>query len=396
MYMSNIIRIKRRLPDSLLGTDLPLLSGGEIAFNEINSTLYYGASSASGISALEIGGSGAFATNTLVNTLTSDLQTQIDNIETDFDTKIDNLSSHVDTYFVEKIESDAVTLNGGLTVSNGITVDTITTSGNAIIGGDLTITANLSVLGTQTVVNTETINISGTSTQIDVVNNGTATGITVNQTGDQDVAEFKDDGATAFIIKGGSTNGGYVGIGTSTPNEKLTVVGNVSATGSLNFDNNLVYSDGSGSLNAENLTTTYNVTVGNVLDVTGASTFASTLSTQGAVEFDSTLNVDGAATLGSTLNVTGAATFVSTGEFNNTVTVTTDSGVTGVTLATNGDVTATGILNIDGVASLGSNLEVSGTTSLDNGTITTDGSGSITGTAGTSEIYNFILDGGTF
>jgi len=67
--MSNNIRIKRRLPNSPLGNSLPSLSSGELAFNEINRTLYYGASSYSvGISAIPIGGDGAFTTYTYTHT----------------------------------------------------------------------------------------------------------------------------------------------------------------------------------------------------------------------------------------------------------------------------------------------------------------------------------------
>ena len=405
--MSNIIRIKRRLPDSGLGLALPSLSGGELAFNEINSTLYYGASSASGTSAIAIGGAGTFATNTLVNTLTSDLQTQIDGINTG----TDNLSSHVDTYFVEKIESDAVTLNGGLTVASGLNTDTLDATGNASIGGDLTITGSLSVLGTQVIVNTETINISGTSTQIDVVNNGTGTGITVNQTGNQDVAEFKDDGATAFIIK----DGGNVGVGTATPNEKLTVSGNISATGTIYADGGLSVDgggltttlwveDGKVGINTEtpnealtvvgNISASQNIfavngdftgtldadgatTLGSTLYVTNAATFASSVSAAGAVDFNSTLDVVGATTLQSTLDVTGATVI------NNSLSAT-------------GAVEFDSTLTVDGVVTINNNLVVTGTSSLDNGSITTDGSGTITGTIDQSQIVNFIIDGGSF
>lgn len=53
---NNTILIKRRLPDSPLGTQIPTLSNGELGFNEVNSVLYYGASAGT----LSIGGSGAF------------------------------------------------------------------------------------------------------------------------------------------------------------------------------------------------------------------------------------------------------------------------------------------------------------------------------------------------
>jgi hypothetical protein len=52
----------------------------------------------------------------------------------------------VDANFVQKTESDAVTLNGGLTVTNGFTADTLTVSGG------VTFSANLSGNGTNSVI----------------------------------------------------------------------------------------------------------------------------------------------------------------------------------------------------------------------------------------------------
>jgi hypothetical protein len=52
----------------------------------------------------------------------------------------------VDANFVQKTESDAVTLNGGLTVTNGLTSDTLTVSGG------VTFSANLSGNGTTSVI----------------------------------------------------------------------------------------------------------------------------------------------------------------------------------------------------------------------------------------------------
>lgn len=301
--MSNIIRIKRRLPDSGLGLALPSLSGGELAFNEINTTLYYGASSTSGTTAIAIGGAGTFATNTLVDTLTSSLQTQIDNLGSGSSTALDNLSSHVDTYFVEKIESDAVELNGGLTVTSGINTDTIDTTGNATVGGDLTVTGDLQVLGNVTTLETTTTVASAFS----VTNVGSETAFTVTQTGPQNVAEFYDDSDIALAV----VDGGNVGVGTLTPNEALTIVGNVSASGNVYGVN----ADLTGTLDVDGASTlgsTLNVTgattLNSTLDVIGATTFASTVSAQGTVEIDSTLTVDGATTLNSTLSISGDTT----------------------------------------------------------------------------------------
>lgn len=328
----NTFLIKRRVSDASAPASL---SGGELAFNEVGKTLYYG-TSAEGV--IAIGGEGSFATlgtsqtisgaktftnlttlssvnfsagsvidlngnvitdlgtpsadsdastkgyvDTEIDTLSSALQSAIDAVGSNGGSAVTNLSTEVYNTFVEKTESEAVTLNGGLTVTNGANVD------------NLTITGNLSVLGTQVVVNTETINISGVSTQIDIVNNGTATGLTVNQNGSEDVAEFKDDGATALIVK----NGGNVGVGTADPNKKLTVVGDISATGSVFYGGAMeVGGGGSVSLYVENGKVGINTETPN-----------EELTIVGDVSATGALNIDSGVTFGSTLTVSGGVTF---------------------------------------------------------------------------------------
>lgn len=379
--MSNIIRIKRRLPDSGLGLALPSLSGGELAFNEINTTLYYGASSASGTTAIAIGGAGTFATNTLVDSLTSNLQTQINNLGTGSSTALDNLSSHVDTYFVEKVESDAVTLNGGLTVSSGIITDTIDTNGGATIGGNLLVAGDLQVLGATTTIETETT----TTSAFNITNHGGTTALTVTQVnGTNDVAEFKDGTDTALIVKGS----GNVGIGVFNPSEKLTVSGNVSASGNVyavngDFTGTLDV-DGASNLGST-LTVTGATTLNSTLDVVNAATFASTVSAQGAVEIDSTLTVDGsttlngATTINNTLNTTGAV------NFDSTLTV---DGATVVynTLSATDAVGFGSTLTVDGATTLNSTLSITGNTTT---------SGNITGN-GVTEIVDFVIDCGNY
>ena len=476
--MFNKILIKRRT-SGLAGAP-GSLSGGELAFNEVDSTLYYGSSAG----VISIAGSGAYVdrttsqtiagnktfsgsttlssttfsssslidaggnkiTNLAAPSLSSDAATRqyVDDVASGASSGTASLSTEIYNTFVKLTDDRAVTLTGGLDVTSGLDADTITTTGNADIGGNLTVTGNLSVLGTQTVINTETINISGTSTQIDVVNNGTGTGITVNQTGAQDVAEFKDDGATALIIK----DGGNVGIGTATPNEKLTVSGNLSASGTIYGDSGLEISSGAGAttLYVENgkvgvntetpneeltivgsisasediyarngtLTGTLNVGQGatlastlsvagaadfdSTLDVVGATTlqstlcvtsgatFASTVSAAGAVDFDSTLDVVGATTLQSTLNVTSGATFASTVSAQGALTVDGASTLNGATtisstLSVAGAVEFDSTLNVDGATTLGSSL-----------TVATN----LSGTANSSYIVDFIIDGGVF
>jgi hypothetical protein len=391
--MSNIIRIKRRLPDSNLGTALPSLSGGELAFNEINTTLYYGASSASGTTAIAIGGAGTFATNTLVDALTSSLQTQISNLGSGSSTAIDNLSSHVDTYFVEKVESDAVTLNGGLTVASGLYADTLDTTGNASIGGNLLVTGDLQVLGATTTIETETT----TTSAFNITNHGGTTALTVTQVnGSNDVAEFKDGTDTALIVKGS----GNVGVGVFDPSEKLTVAGNLSASGNVYAVNG----DFTGTLDVDGATTlgstltvTNGTTLNSTLDVVGAATFASTVSAQGSLEVDSTLTVDGSTTLNgsttinNTLNATGAVDFDSTLNVDAATTLgstlyVTDASTFASSISAQGAVEFDSTLTVDGGTTLNSTLTIVGNTTT---------SGNITGN-GVTEIVDFVIDCGNF
>ena len=429
----NTILIKRRTSGS--ATAPSSLSGGELAFNEVNSTLYYG----SNAGVIAIGGDGAFVNRTSDQTISgnktfsgsttlssttfsadslidlgankiTNLAEPLSNsdaatkfyVDTVTSTGTESLSTEVYNTFVKLTDDRAVNLTGGLTV------DTVSITNDASVGGNLTVTGSLSVLGTQTVVNTETINISGVSTQIDVINNGTGTGITVNQNGSQDVAEFKDDGATALIIK----DGGNVGIGTNAPNEKLTVSGNLSATGTIYGSSGLEISAGAGSttLYVENgkigvntetpneeltvvgsISATENVyavngdftgtldvdgatTLSSTLYVTDAATFSSSVSAAGAVDFDSTLDVVGATTLQSTLDVTGATVI------NNSLSAT-------------GAVEFDSTLDVVGGVTFGNNLTVTGTSTL---TGNVSAGANVYGVAGTSLLVDFIIDGGTF
>jgi hypothetical protein len=100
-----------------------------------------------------------------------------------------------------------------------------------VAGG--TISGSLSVLGTLTYIDTS---VAVTSAMyIDTASSETA--LRVTQSGPGDAIRVEDSAnpdTTPFIVK----SDGLVGVGTADPNQKLTVVGNVSATGSY-------YGDGS-------------------------------------------------------------------------------------------------------------------------------------------------------
>lgn len=95
--------------------------------------------------------------------------------------------------------------------------------------GDLNFLGNLNVAGSATFRNTEYT----TTSAISVTNTGTGPAVVVKQTGQQAIAAFYDDSEIALYIDGTTAKPGYVGIGTSNPNVKLTVVGDISATGNI-------------------------------------------------------------------------------------------------------------------------------------------------------------------
>jgi hypothetical protein len=95
--------------------------------------------------------------------------------------------------------------------------------------GTLNFTGNLNVAGSATFHNTEYT----TTSSISVTNTGTGPALVVNQTGEEAIAAFYDDNSIAFYIDGKTGTAGYVGVGTSAPNQNLTVVGNISATGTI-------------------------------------------------------------------------------------------------------------------------------------------------------------------
>jgi microcystin-dependent protein len=133
---------------------------------------------------------------------------------------------------------------GVMTLANcqfGANVDisgNVVTQGDSGVVGDVDISGNLVVHGTATFedVTVNNLTIRGTATQIDIAdmnseqfsitNNGTGPALTVNQLGAQDIANFKDDGASVLIVK----DGGNVGVGTTTPAYKLEVNGTFNAS----------------------------------------------------------------------------------------------------------------------------------------------------------------------
>ena len=104
------------------------------------------------------------------------------------------------------------------------------TSTGINVNGDTTISGNLSVLGDFTYIDT----IVSVTSALSVINHGSGPAIYIEQTGvDQPIAKFVDTEGGVIIFD----DGGKVGIGTADPDEVLTVVGNISASGTVRGTN---------------------------------------------------------------------------------------------------------------------------------------------------------------
>lgn len=104
-----------------------------------------------------------------------------------------------------------------------VSVQSLTTLNDLNVSGNCTIAGNISALGTTTYLDTRVIVTSAMS----ITNTGTGPALLVNQTGANSIADFRDDGVSAFFI----ADGGNVGLGTNTPVSRLDVIGSANISG---------------------------------------------------------------------------------------------------------------------------------------------------------------------
>ena len=162
--MYNTILIKRRLPGGAAGAP-GSLSGGELAFNEVDSVLYYG--SQAGV--IPIGGSGHFATNSLVGSISADLQSQVTNLDSRVTSEVSTLNT--------TIQSVSSTLDARITSEIAAVIDMAPEALNTLnelasaLGDDANFASNLvTTLGN---VNSTIASVSSDlQTQIDNLESG--------------------------------------------------------------------------------------------------------------------------------------------------------------------------------------------------------------------------------
>ena len=114
----------------------------------------------------------------------------------------------------------SLSANGALHASGYLSVD-----GNSLVKGDSTICGNLSVTGDFTCLETTV----STTSALSVTNAGTGPALYVCQTGIQPIAHFIDSNGSDIIF----ADDGKVGLGVAAPGERLTIAGNLSASGLL-------------------------------------------------------------------------------------------------------------------------------------------------------------------
>ena len=174
-----------------------------------------------------------------------------------------------------------------------------------------------------------------------------------------------------------------IGIGTTIPSNKFSVVGNSKLTGDVVIDSNLSVT-GTTTVAGLNAAATSVTTLGasgatTLAGLTAGATSVTTLGASGATSLSNTLNVSGASTLSNTLRVTGATTLAGLTAGATTVTTLGASGATTLAgMSNTGTMTVTGATTLAGLtagATSVTTLEASGATSLSN---TLDVSGATT------------------
>jgi len=113
--------------------------------------------------------------------------------------------------------ASSITTSGTLAVDSSVA----RTDVDEVFSGDLTVQGDLTVTGDFTCLET----VISTTSALSVTNNGSGPALVVNQTGSNDIVDFRDDNTSIFYIE----DGGNIGLGTTDPGYKLDVVGDINS-----------------------------------------------------------------------------------------------------------------------------------------------------------------------
>ena len=132
------------------------------------------------------------------------------------DSAYDPIASREAPFKGEFYAEEDITAAGSLSARFQVTAQ------EGLFHGDVTVKGNLEVLGTTTQLDT----LVYATSAFQIENHGTGPALKVTQFGQQPLAHFIDFEGDDVILD----NSGFLGLGTDSPNKKLTVVGDISAT----------------------------------------------------------------------------------------------------------------------------------------------------------------------
>lgn len=141
-------------------------------------------------------------------------------------------------------EGDIITtqnLSAGIDLTidrNALIRNNLVVGYDANVRNDLFVDNNFTVSGSSSNIDT----LVYITSAVDIYNSGVGPALRVNQLSSEQIVHFVNDGVSSFIVDARINSPGFVGINTETPNERLTVVGNISAVGSTHITENLFVS----------------------------------------------------------------------------------------------------------------------------------------------------------
>ena len=206
-------------------------------------------------SSLEVTGTTTLQDNVTVNGGQTDINGRLQVTQDISAARVDVDKIHINENYISSTNGSVLQLRPGATTDYTDNIPSESSGqvrilGNLLVDGSINVTQGVF----QTIVDTTTrVHVTE---QLDISNNGTGPAIIATQHGDADVASFYDDTTLAMIIKGGTTNGGYVGINTSTPGAYLDVNGTaiirdamtlnstINVTGAATFQSNADFQNG--------------------------------------------------------------------------------------------------------------------------------------------------------